>query len=99
MAVCDYYLVVRASRLEAFGTGPLLGVQVKREPKNQIQHIRVTKLMRDQIAARATGEDRTVTDMVRVLLAYALSEMPNYRLPTNNFGVTPKASNTDVPVE
>ena len=75
------------------------GRAVKPDTQNEILHIRVTKDVRDQIVARSKDEQRTVTDMVRVLLGYALSEMPYYRLPTKNFGVTTKASNTDVTVE
>lgn len=57
---------------------------------SEILHIRVTKPMRDQLEVRAHEQQRTVADMTRILIGYALAHMP---LHTTNFGVVnPEAS-------
>lgn len=38
--------------------------------------------MRGQIESRAVDQQRTVADMTRILIGYALATMPNQRLHT-----------------
>lgn len=46
-----------------------------------ILHIRVSSDVHDAIKECARTEQRTVADMARVLLAFALSEMPRQHVP------------------
>ena len=48
---------------------------------DEVLHVRVEPNVHDAIKKRARREQRTVADMARLLLAYALTEMPLYTAP------------------
>jgi hypothetical protein len=68
-----------------------------KERATEVLHVRVTEGLRGAIENRASHEQRTTADMVRVLITYGLFNMPTKemdRLPTD-FGLVPEASESD----
>lgn len=47
----------------------------------EIVHVRVESAVYEAIKERARREQRNVSDMARVLIAFALSEMPRHVVP------------------
>ena len=52
--------------------------------RNVVLHIRVTPTMHEQIEARAAREQRNASDMARVLMQYALHQMPRSEIPNGS---------------
>lgn len=55
-----------------------------RTVRSDILHVRVEANVYEAITKRATAEQRTVADMARVLLTFALAEMPHHTVPKIN---------------